>query len=640
MPPFSRRTLLIAVLPVPLTMAYRFITLDGPLAGFTNDDFVHLARAQQIVLGELPVRDFPEVGMPLTEALSAAAQGLGGQRLLSEFVLAAGLLGVAGTLLLLLARRASASLAVALAIVGLQVLLEPRFYNYPKLLAYAAGIPVIWAYVDRPTLARAVMLGAAVALAFLLRHDHGAYLGAAAAVAVIAVHAPRAGQIVRRGVQLAAVVAAVLLPYLVFVEVHGGVVTYFRSALAVADTDATRTARPPQRLQVDWSAPLVGLAPPPATRINVRWSGSLSEAMRAAREQAHGLRRQAQPDTHVFTYDVADASPANLARIVRDPLVEDTYGIDRERFTVNHPDYDGAPPALARLRILPGVLHRANAVPFLFFLFTAIPLASLALLAWRWRVVEDPLGAGWRAKVLAVVALALLVNDGFLRGALASRLPDVTVPVGVLAAWLAGWALARRGRASRVAAGGAAVLVALLVFASAGALRNLTQRFSLDGLTARVEQTWMRLRAVPPAASYDSTHPGAVRVAQYLAACVAPGERVVVLAYAPELLVLSGRGFAGGHPSIRPGFFTSEPDQRQTIARIDAARAPVAVTVPAAEWRQDYERQFPQLAGYMNATYQEVGTADLLDGSVYRVLARRDVQPVATYDELSLPCYR
>ena len=66
-----------AVLSV-LTFEYRFSTMGGLLGGFEDDQFVHLSEAQQIVLGELPSRDFVDIGgMPLTLELSALAQYLG-----------------------------------------------------------------------------------------------------------------------------------------------------------------------------------------------------------------------------------------------------------------------------------------------------------------------------------------------------------------------------------------------------------------------------------------------------------------------------------------------------------------------------------------------------------------------------------
>ena len=50
------------------TLAWRFLTFTG----FTNDHYGHLALAQQMLLGDRPVRDFFDPGWPLTYLVSAA----------------------------------------------------------------------------------------------------------------------------------------------------------------------------------------------------------------------------------------------------------------------------------------------------------------------------------------------------------------------------------------------------------------------------------------------------------------------------------------------------------------------------------------------------------------------------------------
>ena len=52
-----------------LALAWRVLAFSG----FTNDHYIHLARAQQVVLGAWPVRDFVDPGMPLMYLASAAA---------------------------------------------------------------------------------------------------------------------------------------------------------------------------------------------------------------------------------------------------------------------------------------------------------------------------------------------------------------------------------------------------------------------------------------------------------------------------------------------------------------------------------------------------------------------------------------
>ena len=142
-----------------------------------NDHFMHLVFGRQLLWGRLPVRDAVSLGMPLQTGLSAAAEWLVGYRLLSEGLVISTAFAAAAVLTFVLIRRATGSLVIAVAGALLEVAIAPRTYSYPKLVVYAAGILLLWRYVDRPSNRRAVELGLATALAFYLRHDHGLYLG-------------------------------------------------------------------------------------------------------------------------------------------------------------------------------------------------------------------------------------------------------------------------------------------------------------------------------------------------------------------------------------------------------------------------------------------------------------------------------
>src|SRR4030095_14600489 len=89
----TRRPSLLAasIIVALLAFGYRYTSLNG----FSNDHFVHLARAQAMLAGDLPIRDYTEEGVPLTVRLSAGAQLLFGQSLFAEAVLVVTSLSVA-----------------------------------------------------------------------------------------------------------------------------------------------------------------------------------------------------------------------------------------------------------------------------------------------------------------------------------------------------------------------------------------------------------------------------------------------------------------------------------------------------------------------------------------------------------------
>src|SRR6185295_17608048 len=99
-----------------LTLIWRFLGF----AGFNNDHYVHVARGYQMLLGEWPVRDFVDPGMPLMYAVSAVARATLGSALGVEWLVVAGALAIAAACTLVAAARLSQSVAIGLLIALLE----------------------------------------------------------------------------------------------------------------------------------------------------------------------------------------------------------------------------------------------------------------------------------------------------------------------------------------------------------------------------------------------------------------------------------------------------------------------------------------------------------------------------------------
>ncbi len=230
-----------------LTALYRFLAT----ASFPNDEHEYLAGAQQILLaGEWPTRDFFDPGRPLMYVASAAAQVVFGHTLFAEAVLTSVALGLAAALVLIAAHRLSTSLFVAAIATLLCVALFPRPYAYPKILLYAAGPLVMWAWLAKPTFGRIFGMAAIVVIAFLLRHDHGVYLGGAVAATVLLAPANGSRERLARLATFGALVVVLALPYIIYVETSEGLGNFLRAASAYSSREADRTAL---RLdEIDW----------------------------------------------------------------------------------------------------------------------------------------------------------------------------------------------------------------------------------------------------------------------------------------------------------------------------------------------------------------------------------------------------
>jgi hypothetical protein len=249
-------------------------------------------------------------------------------------------------------------------------------------------------------------------------------------------------------------------------------------------------------------------------------------------------------------------------------------------------------------------------------------------------------------KIIVVAVLALLIDRGFLRGNLDSRLADVSEVVGVLAAWVAAVALARRSRYVWMATAVAVALVFAATSLSVEAVENVSAQVAQTGVTtglrsvrARAQSIYDLLTATPAVDAWPADSPGMERVAHYVSACTAPDDRVLAIGYMPELFFMAHRRFAAGSVWIQPNFFDSDADQQLMIQRIVRYRVPIVITVPEPEYTSEYVVAFPALTTLLRTDYEEVATTDFGRGFRFRVLARRNLAATRRYAFNQLPCF-
>ena len=626
------------------TFFFRFNTMGGALGGFTDDQFGYLARARQIQGGEIPFRDFTDPGWFLTDYLSAAMQWLGGYNLRSEVLLTVGMLSLGAALTFVLARRAAGTIVAAVVAVAVHVGLDARHYNYPKIVLYAAGLALAWAYVDRPGRARLAALGALIGIGFLFRHDHLAYLGALSATTIALVHHASIRDGLRAAASLCGVAAIFIVPFLIFLALSGGVGEYFREALVYVSRDAERTSFSPPRLSLTWSRPLVALSrePAPATvRINVRWK-PISDEERRDGESRFNLARGEPVDTTTWTYTLRDTSPGNIESLVRDALVDDTAGLDRTAFAVE------ARP----LRFETQLDTLQNATAFLYYCFLCLP-AIAAVVLWRLRHAPGPTRVlSTAGHLVPLLVLAAMLNIGFMsRGSTNIRIADVGVTAAVLLAWLIAVVVGRDGHVIAPRLGprvllriGAVVVLCLTMLSTNGltqGLPSLRQAGFTGGpieLARRARVVWKRLGTHPHL--FDREGSEGLRIADYVSACTSPTDRLFVLGMHPELYYFSDRRFAGGHAWLLPFYYSTDTDEARIVARLRNARVPVVLTEPRRTYDEEYRQVFEQIHRYLEDEYVTAGEVEFGDARQLRVLVRADLQPMRRYESLDLPCFR
>ena len=120
------------------------------------------------------------------------------------------------------------------------VCLDPRYYNYPKFLSYAAAIPLLWRFADAPSDRTRLWLAVVTVVAFLFRHDHGVFIAASMAALLVLMRDLSWGQRLKHFAVYGALVMVMLAPYLLFIQRNGGIGTYFQQASAWAARDRDR----------------------------------------------------------------------------------------------------------------------------------------------------------------------------------------------------------------------------------------------------------------------------------------------------------------------------------------------------------------------------------------------------------------
>jgi hypothetical protein len=203
---------------------------------------------------------------------SALAQRILGSPLFAEAVLMCGAYALAAVLTAAAVRELTGSRGLALLAATVEVAIVTRSYGYPKVLVYAAGFFLLQRYVTRPTMGRLFALSAAIVVAFLFRHDHGIYLGIGGVLAVWLADIPGRGPGgARRAATLAGLCVLLTTPYLVYVQVFGGIWPYVQTGL---EFRAGEIARQPHV----WPS-LLGNQPHHAALVYEYWAIPLTAAL-------------------------------------------------------------------------------------------------------------------------------------------------------------------------------------------------------------------------------------------------------------------------------------------------------------------------------------------------------------------------
>jgi hypothetical protein len=617
-----------------LAFAYRYLSY----AGFPNDHFVHLATAQQMTMGAMPVRDYVERGLPLMSAVSAVAQLALGEGLHSELLLVAAAYGLAAAWTFLVAAYAGRSITVGLIAAAATVLAYPVSYSYPKVLVYAgAFLGAAW-YAASPRIGRLALLAAAVVAAFLFRHDHGVFL-AAGSMALLLVLFGTSRKAVSAAAAFAIFVILFAAPYLAWAHANGGLDAYVGDGIAFSRREAERSMRIERpAFGIDRTRPLfTTLSGGPI--VNIRWQPDIRDDELLAGERAHRLTRLDPVGERTWQYRLGRWSSSALERLVRDPAVADTHGIDRSRYRLTDADpgfmgglFVGMPLPAEGLRL------EANALAGLYYLAWLVPIAVVFLLvASRHRIPPAIRGLAGMA-----VLVQMAMNASMLRDPLILRIRDVIVPLALLLAFIAGAAAMASGRmlrwTGRLAAVGLLLIAAGLSAIVGQAPEHMAEARLLDGGRGVAERrAELRNEFRSPRERTGTISDAYGHVVSYLRSCTDPDARILALTFAPELFFYARRGFAGGLVTLTPGTYVTARHASLMMDRL--SREDVPLVVLDTETEQEVRRGYPRIAEHLAAMYHTIASFPVSGDKRFIVLAENSRTPVREYGPERLPCF-
>ena len=611
------------------TFLFRWLTVD-----FLNDHFVHLSRARQILLGDVPIRDFFDPGLLLHYYLSSAAQLVFGHNLFGEALLTISLIAFGTMLVFHLSARLSGSLWLAAGAAVLTAVAAPYLYNYPKVFLYVSAIGLVRLYAHRGSRLLVSLMAAFTALAFLLRHDHGVYI-AGMMVCFLVLREWGDAQVWRRLGLYTGITAGLLLPFAVFVQTTAGLVSYVggsRPQVGELATSLSTLLIAPVPVKIDLSAPLWEVAP--AGPVNVRWAEEADDAARRDREARYGLTAGVGLGSRTWRYVLTNYEAGNVRALIKDGLVEDTAGIDREAARVP-----------LKRSLVPGIFNEQNALAWFYYLTLLVPVVALVWVGAEWRTgrVARPEAA----VVAAAAILCCIISHTLVREHPHVRLADVAAPTFVLAAWLARWRDDSVGPLVRARLKRAGIVTLFLItFLSVSSFGRTTTLLARSGILGGPAGIWeqlgavnrrLHLRPIDDWAPQGST--GLRAVTRYVLDCTAPSDRVLVTWFAPEVFYYAERGFAGGQVYLHAPWHASVADQRLTLARMQQQSVPIVLG--RRDEQEEFRQQFPLIYDYVRTRYR-LAAESTFGGEPPSLLvfvdARRD--PSGEHPDLGLPCYQ
>ena len=131
---------------------------------------------------------------------------------------------------------------------------------------------------------------------------------------------------------------------------------------------------------------------------------------------------------------------------------------------------------------------------------------------------------------------------------------------------------------------------------------------------------------------------GLPALTRYINRCTAPGDRLVVLGYQPEIYFYADRRIGAGTVAFHANLGAAPEQQATIVSRLAQESVPVMI-LPVNDMRE-VEQSYPIVKRYIDERYELAQESGFGEGRLFRVLVDRRAAPAHVDEQLGLPCFR
>jgi len=124
---------------------------------------------------------------------------------------------------------------------------------------------------------------------------------------------------------------------------------------------------------------------------------------------------------------------------------------------------------------------------------------------------------------------------------------------------------------------------------------------------------------------------------RYINRCIAPGDRLLLFGYHPEVFFYADRRVAGGNAVYHANQASAPKEQETIVSRLKRTSVPIVILPVYAVG--EVETVYPVLKHYLDGRYTLAKESGFGEERAFRVLVDNQAVPTHVDAQLGLPCF-